>query len=145
MKTRRRLLVTMFLILFAGSVRADSPASNVQTKAIASKRTKSMDVVLTNSTGEMKSGENDFCVQFRSPEPATHVDVTDVSAAFRLLVGKIEEPPIKVQLVEDGAESYCGTINLGKQYYKPSSYYVFLHYIDVGRKKHTVRLFLSVK
>lgn len=145
MKTRRLLLVTILLISIAGTVRPQSSAANAQTKAIASKRTKDMEVVLTSGSGQMKPGENDICAQFRSREPAAHVNIKDVSAGFRLLVGRIEEPPIKIQLFESGSEGYCGRIDLGPQYYKPSSYYVFLQYVDGEGKRHTIRLFLSVK
>jgi len=60
-------------------------------------------------------------------------------------VGKIQEAPIKARLAEDQPGRYCGHVNLGKQYYVPASYYVFLLFTAVDHQKRKERLFLTVK
>ena len=60
-------------------------------------------------------------------------------------MGRIQEEPIKTDLTGDRAGRYCGHVNLGKQYYVPASYYVFVSYTDAGGRKKKERLLLSVK
>lgn len=69
----------------------------------------------------------------------------NVHVDFTLLVGRIQEEPIKTELTEDRVGRYCGHVNLGKQYYVPASYYVFVFYTDVAGRKKKERLFLRVK
>jgi hypothetical protein len=64
---------------------------------------------------------------------------------FRLLVGRIEEQPMTAHLSQNGEDRYCGDINLGPQYYRPASYYVFVRYIEATGKKNRTRLSLSVR
>jgi hypothetical protein len=78
-------------------------------------------------------------------EPAASVDVNNVSIDFRLLVGRVVERPIMAQLAAMGTERYCGRIDLGRQYYSPSNYYVSVRYRDVTGKKKSTGLYLSVR
>ena len=61
-----------------------------------------------------------------------------------LFRSKIEEESITSEISRDSAGRYCGYVDLGKQYYDPSGYYVLVRYIDADGKKKKDRLFLSV-
>ncbi|HUE56730.1 MAG TPA: hypothetical protein VMO76_12920, partial [Candidatus Udaeobacter sp.] len=69
----------------------------------------------------------------------------NVAAEFSLLVGRIEEKPIVAHLSQKGTGEYCGDIDLGRQYYSPSSYYVFVRYIDPANNKRKKRFFVAVR
>jgi hypothetical protein len=118
---------------------------NSPEKIIASKQTRSMAIVFTNDSGKLTAGDNNFCVLFQSLETATSADVHNVSVDFRLLVGRIQEIPITAQLTQDGIGRYCGRVNLGRQYYTPSSYYAYVHYADATGKKKTAQLHLTAR
>jgi hypothetical protein len=114
-------------------------------RTIASKRTRNVVITITNADGRLRGGDNEFCVLVQKRETRESLDVQNVSVDFTLLVGRIQEVPIKAQLAQDQPGRYCGHVNLGKQYYVPASYYAFVLYTDAGGKKRKVRLFLSVK
>ncbi len=150
MKTRcmAHLLVVPFFFtvvvlsnpLFAGPLSVSPPG-----KLIATKRTKHVVTTLVNDAGKFKGGVNDFCVLFRDPETKSALDFPSVRADFRLLVGRIEEVPITAGLSKEEAGRYCGQVDLGRQYYSPSSYYVFVRYITATGKRKSTRLFVSVR
>jgi hypothetical protein len=72
------------------------------------------------------------------------VEVQNVSVDFALLVGRIQEKPIKAHLAREEQGRYCGRVDLGKQYHIPPNYYAFLLYADsAGKKKE--RIFLTVR
>ena len=112
---------------------------------IASRQARGVAVTIANADGKLLGGDNDFCVLFETTEKREPVDVQNVSIDFALLVGKIEEQPIRVRLPQVQPGRYCGHVNLGKQYYVPASYYAFVLYTDTGGKKRKERLFLSVR
>ena len=112
---------------------------------VASKGTKDLVIAITNSDGRLKGGENSFCVMFQKAGTDEPVDVRNVGVDFALLVGRIQEEPIRAQLEEDRVGRYCGHVNLGKQYYVPASYYVFVRYTDRAGRKRKERLFLSIR
>ena len=143
-------MITILIMLAGTFVLADSlPAGSASVpqggSAVASKRTKNMVITITGSDGRLKGGENSFCVVFQKRETGEAVDLQKVSVEFTLLVGRIEEEPIRVQLTGDRVGRYCGHVNLGNQYYVPAGYYVFVLYTDVAGKKRKERLFLSIK
>ena len=150
MKTRceETLLVVPFFFavvalstpLFAGPLSA-GPSD----KVIAARKTKHVVTTLVNKTGEFKGGVNGFCVLFTDPETKSALDFQSVRADFRLLVGRIEEVPITAGLSKEEAGRYCGQVDLGRQYYSPSSYYVFVSYIAATGKRKSTRLFVSVR
>ena len=127
MKTRCKsdLLVVPFLFtvvalsnpLLAGPLSVSPPG-----KLIATKKSKHLVTTLVNNAGKFKGGVNDFCVLFTDPETKSALDFQNVSADFRLLVGRIEEVPISARLSKEEAGRYCGRVNLGRQYHSPSSY-----------------------
>ena len=112
---------------------------------VASKRTKDLVITITSTDGRLKGGGNSFCVVFQKRGTQEPVNVGNVSVDFTLLVGRIQEEPIRVQLTEDHIGHYCGQVNLGKQYYVPASYYSFVRYTGGAGKKRKQRLFLSVR
>ena len=112
---------------------------------VTSKQAKDLVIRITSVDGRLKGGENRFCVVFQKRGTQEPFDVRNVSIDFALLVGRIQESPIRAQLVEDQMGRYCGQVNLGKQYYIPASYYAFVHYTDGIGKKRKQRLFLSVR
>jgi hypothetical protein len=142
-QTATSYLFAMFILvemLAAASTALDAPD-----KTIAAKRTSSVVIVLTNDTGMLTSGENHFCVLFQSRSPTPAEVIREVSIDFKLLVGRIQEAPITVHLNQNGADQYCGHINLGSQYYHPANYYALVRYVEATGKKKSSRLFLTVK
>lgn len=135
----------LFLALTHGeplyAVRVATPSVKMNT----SKRMSDVDVVFTNESGELTGGDNSFCVIFQSIETGHSADVRSVSVDFRQLVGKMQEEPIKAPLTQDGVGHYCGHVNLGRQYYTPSSYYAVVRYADATGKVKKARLHVSVK
>ena len=121
------------------------PATRATETTLASKRTKDLVIVITSSEGSLKGGENSFCVQFQKTGTDEPVDVRNVRVDFTLLVGRIQEDPIKSELTGDRVGRFCGHVNLGKQYYVPASYYAFVFYTDAAGRKKKERLFLSVR
>jgi hypothetical protein len=74
------------------------------------------------------------------------IDAQNVSVDFILLVGRIQEEPLRAKITQEAAGRYCGYVNLGTQYYSPSSYYAFVRYIDSTHKKNgKVRFLLTVR
>ena len=111
---------------------------------IASKRTKDVVIKIT-SAAELSEGDNGICVIFQTTRTNAPVDMREVTVEFSLLVGKIQERPISAVLNHEGTGRSCGHINLGRLYYSPSNYYVFVRYVDTGEAKRRTRLFVSVK
>ena len=114
-------------------------------KMVVLRKVRGSIIEIINAQGRFNGGDNEFCVVFQKKETRAPVDVLNVSVDFVLLVGKIQEQPIKTQLVQDQPGHYCGHVNLGKQYYVPASYYAFIRYTDTDGKKRKERLFLAVK
>jgi hypothetical protein len=143
-------LITIMIMLAGTSVptglllagQAPVPPSGM---TVVTKRTKDLVISITSADGRLKGDEYGLCVVFQKRRTEEPVDVKNVSVDLALLVGRIQEKPIRAQLREDQMGRYCGQVDLGKQYYVPASYYAFVSYTDVGSKKRKVRLFLSVK
>jgi hypothetical protein len=142
-RTVARILTLSALVVVLSY--ASPVASQESRTAIASGRAKDFFIELTNKNGRLRAGENHLCITFQKTETGTLVDVGNVAAEFSLLVGKIEENPIVAHLSLKGAGEYCGEIDLGRQYYSPSSYYVFVRYIDPTGSKRKKRIFVAVK
>jgi hypothetical protein len=146
----RQRVVTILIALAGTSVLAGlllaGPATVPPTELmVASKRTKDLVITITSADGRLKGGENSFCVVFHKRETEEPIDVQNVSIEFVLLVGRIQEKPIKGQLTENQLGRYCGQVNLGKQYFVPASYYAFVRYTDAAGKNRKQRLSLSVR
>lgn len=150
MKAKSQMIRTatayFFVMFIFGEMSAAASTSvDVLDKTIASKRTGSVVIVLTNDTGKLTPGENHFCVLFQGGRPTRAGTIREVSVDFRLLVGRIQEEPITAHLGQNGADRYCGLINLGSQYYRPASYYAFVRYVEATGKKKSMRLLITVK
>lgn len=142
---RAATFCSLSMLMIAGMPCAASTPTEVQEKAIASKQSGNLIVVMTNEAGKLTPGENHFCVLFQSISPASAIDVREVTVDFRLLVGRIEEALITAHLSSIGAQRFCGRIDLGRQYYRPASYYAFVHYVEASGRKRSIRLHLAVK
>ena len=111
---------------------------------VASTRTRDLVIAIRSESGRLKGGENHFCVAFQKKRTNDLVDVHNVSVDFTLLVGRIEEEPIRSNLDRDEHGRYCGQVNLGEQYFVPANYYAFVRYTDAAGKRRKQRLFLSL-
>lgn len=112
---------------------------------ITSKRARDVVITITTAEGRLREGQNAFCVLLQNKETREPLDVQNVSVDFTLLVGRIQEEPIRAHLAQDQPGRYCGHVNLGKQYYVPASYYAFVLYTGAGGKTRKERLFLTVE
>ena len=142
-QTAARILTLSALVVILSC--ASPVASQESRTAIASGRAKDLFIELINENGRLKAGENDLCITFRKTEAGPHVEVRNVAAEFSLLVGRIVEKPIVAHLPRKGTGEFCGDIDLGRQYYSPSSYYVFVRYIDPAGNKRRKRFFVAVR
>lgn len=121
------------------------PANGSSIKTtVTSKRTRDLVITIMSTDGTLTAGDNNLCVKFQKRATQEPVAVTNVSVDFTLLVGRIEERPIKAALVQVQNGEYCGTVNLSKQYYDPSNYYVFVRYTVATGKRRRQRLFVSI-
>jgi hypothetical protein len=148
MTTQAKVTIAVCLLLAAsafGKPLGPERPPDLSEKTIASKRVRNVVIEFTNGSGKLTAGENRFCVLFYNLETANSADVQNVRVDFRQQVGKIQEKPITAELTQDGVGRYCGRINLGRQYYSPSNYYVSVRYADATGKKRTVRFYLSVR
>jgi hypothetical protein len=116
---------------------------------IASKRNHGFDISVMSKSGEL-AAKDEYCASFsttsfsttKSGEPAP---VESVFLEFAQQVGKIRDSARKFPLSLDSLGRYCGTVDLGKQYYHPAFYYVEVHYTDSLRKRRTCRFFLTLR
>lgn len=143
-------LITILIMLAGTLVTPDlllaGPTAVPPTEStVVSKRTKDLVITITSPDGRLKGGENSFCVVFQKKGTEEPVNVQNVSVDFTLLVGRIQENPIRSPLTEGQVGRYCGQVNLGKQYYIPASYYAFVRYTDGAGKKRKRRFFLGVR
>ena len=114
-------------------------------KPIASKHTKELDVVLVNNSGVLTAGDNHICVLFTAAGTDRPANVEDVSMRFTFRVGRNSGEPIPAQLNHIEAGRYCGSVDLGRQYYDPANYYVEMRFTDTMRKTRKISFWASVK
>jgi hypothetical protein len=143
MRFLSKSFIPMLVILFAMPALPERPEQGSSVpKTVASKRTRDLTITIINTEGTFIGGENRFCVEFHDPATQSPVSVSKVSADFRQLVGRIVEPPIRADVRETKPGEFCGRVDLGTQYYDPSSYHLFVHYVEGGRK-HSQWLFVT--
>ncbi len=142
-QTASALILAMFTI--AATLTVTSIAAHAQEKTIASAKAGSSLIRLTNEDGKFAAGENHFCVVFQTIDLGSSGNFSEVTVDFVLLVGRIREKPITAHLVPAVTDRYCGQVNLGLQYYHPSSYQALVHYADRNGKKRSARLSFAVK
>lgn len=135
MKYLNTLLIPtlIFFAMFADSQQSAQSPSLHQTIAI--KRTKDMEITVLKRDGGFTGGENTFCVLFGDRATGKPVSVSNFSADFRQLVGRIVEQPLMAVTSEIQEGEYCGHADLGRLYYDPSNYHLFIHYRYRGKKQ----------
>ena len=134
------------MLLLAGVfVSYGRTAASTPELTVASTRTKDRVILITNKTGRMTGGRNGFCAVFRARDTDDLLAVQNVSIDFVPIVGKYNWKPIRSHLEAQQPGRYCGEVDLGKQYYVPGNYYVFVHYNDELGKRRKSRLFISLK
>jgi hypothetical protein len=111
---------------------------------ITSKWTRDLVITMTSADARLTGGDNEFCILFERRDTREPVEVENVRVDFALLVGRIQEKPIKTHLVREQQGHYCGRADLGKQYFIPANYYAFLLYADSSGKRKE-RIFLTVR
>lgn len=143
----RSVTVAIIILGVALSVVTPRAAANDDSArtTVASKRHRDSAVLLSAMSDKLHAGENSICVDFQgASDRFPNVDQV-IAIEFRLLVGRMEGRPIRAEMSPRGSNQYCGTINLGRQFYNPANYYVFVRYTDALGKKRAIRLFASVK
>jgi len=111
---------------------------------IASKRNHGFDISLMSKSGAL-AAKDEYCASFSTTKSVEPAHVEGVFLEFAQQVGKIRETARKFPLALDSLGRYCGTVDLGKQYYHPAFYYVEVHYADSLRKRRTCRFFLTLR
>jgi hypothetical protein len=111
---------------------------------MASKRDHNFYVSLMSQSGK-SAWKDEYCVVFSRTSGGEPAEVGDVLVDFAQQVGRIRESPQEFAFSPDGRGRYCGSVDLGQQYYQPASYYVMVHYTDTSGKRRTCRFFLTIK
>jgi hypothetical protein len=132
-----------FLIFLAAVIGVTTQGCAGQT-IVASKRDHHFYVSLLSKSGK-SAGKDEYCVVFSRTTGGEPTEVRDVLVDFAQQVGRIRESPQEFPFSPDGRGRYCGSVDLGKQYYRPASYYVMVHYTDNSRKRRTCRFFLTIQ
>ena len=106
-------LITILIMLAGTSVPVGlllaGPATVPSTEiTIATKRTKDLAIAIISRDGRLKGGENSLCVIFQKRGTEEPVDVQNISVDFTLLVGRIQEEPLRAQITQEAAGRYCG-------------------------------------
>ena len=131
--------------LCGAMILATVPDLHASENTIASGRNHGLSISIVNDSGKFAPGSNDFCVQFSKAANAEPVSVKDVVVDFAQQVGRIPEKPTRAHITEGGIGHFCGKVDLGKQYYQPAFYYIFVHYADPSGTRRKYRLFLVTK
>ena len=108
-------------------------------QAIASMQNHGVSISLLTAT------KNQYCALFSRVVTGEPMQVDDVSLEFRQQVGRIAGKPVGFSPSEETAGLYCADVDLGKQYYQPSYYYVSVHYTDSSGRRRASRFYLTVK
>jgi hypothetical protein len=111
---------------------------------IASKRSHGFYISLMSKSGELAE-KDEYCAVFGRTKGGDPAHVDRVFVELEQQVGRIRESGQMAALSLDSLGRYCGTVDLGKQYYEPAFYYVTVHYADSLKKKRVCRFFLTLK
>lgn len=123
----------------------DLNASEMKTASVASGRNHGLSISIVNDPGEFVPGSNAFCVEFTKAANSEPVLVKDAVVEFAQQVGRIQERPTRAQITGGDIGHFCGKVDLGKQYYQPAFYYVFIHYTDTSGIRRKCRLSSVIK
>src|SRR5260370_19334034 len=110
---------------------------------IASKRNHGLYISLMSKSGELVE-KAEYCALFSRTNGGEPTHVEGVFVEFAQQVGRIRESATKVTLSLDSWGRYCGKVDLGKQYYHPSLYYVEVHYTPRPIKTSTFPFFFTL-
>ncbi|MGO9325892.1 MAG: hypothetical protein ACLP07_15160 [Terracidiphilus sp.] len=138
--TRSVLCVVIVLIALQ-----DLRASEKKKDSVASAHNHILSISIVNDPEKFVAGNNAFCVVFTKSSSAEPASVTNVKIEFAQQVGKIRERPVRAQVTESDLGHFCGNVDLGKQYYDPAFYYVYLRYTDASGRRRKCNLSFSVK
>jgi hypothetical protein len=123
----------------------DLHASEKKKDSVASGRSHDLSISIVNDSEKFVAGSNAFCVEFTNIVNADPVSVKGVDVEFAQQVGKIRERPTRAQIRENSIGRFCGIVDLGKQYYQPAFYYVYIHYTDTSGKRRKCNLSFAIK
>jgi hypothetical protein len=120
-------------------------ASDKKNASIASGRIHDLSISIVNDSGKFVAGSNTFCAEFTKAANAEPVLVKDVEVEFAQQVGKIRERPTRALITESEVGRFCGNVDLGKQYYQPAFYYVYIRYTDTSGTRKKCNLSFAIK
>jgi hypothetical protein len=130
---------------FALATVDDLRASDKKEASIASWRGHDFSISIVNSSQKFVAGKNTFCVEFTKAATAEPISVKDVEVEFAQQVGKIRERPTRALITESEVGRFCGNVDLGKQYYQPAFYYVYIRYTDASGTREKRNLSFAIK
>ena len=73
---------------------------------------KGISVELTNGHGQFTTGQNSFCIDFRSIRDGSMVDAGDVHTDFTQAIGHLKAVRAVARLSQTGMGCYCGKVTL---------------------------------
>lgn len=123
----------------------DLRASKKTRDSVASAYNHGLSISVVNNSERFVAGRNSFCVTFTKTANAEVAPVKDVEVDFAQQVGKIRERPIHVLVAETDIGRFCGSVDLGRQYYDPAFYYAYIHYVDSSGTRRKSLLSFSIK
>jgi hypothetical protein len=92
---------------------------------------------------EARKGQ--YCALLSQAMSGEPLQAANVSMEFTQQVGRIAGRPVSFSPSEETAGLYCADVDLGKQYYQPSYYYVRVYYADSSGKRRAARFYLTMK
>jgi len=134
-------LCTLIVLVAPDDIRASKKMSYYA----ASTHNHGLSISVVNNSEEFVAGRNSFCVTFAKAANAEGAPVKDVEIDFAQQVGKIRESPIHVQVAETDIGHFCGSVDLGSQYYDPAFYYIYIHYVDTSGRRRKSTLTFSIR
>ena len=145
MSARSATLVVILCGAVLSGIADRAAADEMLGTTVASKRNRDFAVLLSTTSDRLRAGDNPICVEFQGVNNRIPTVDKVLAIEFRQLVGRMEGSPIRAEMSPQRANRYCGTVHLGRQYYNPANYYVFVRYTDTLGKKRVIRLHASIQ
>jgi hypothetical protein len=89
-----------------------NPASPTGAKFVELQPRKGISVELTSGQGQFTTGQNSFCIDFRSIRDGTMLDAGDVHTDFTQSIGQVKAVRAVAHLSQTGMGRYCGKVAL---------------------------------
>jgi len=89
-----------------------SPDSPTAARFVQLQPRKGISVELTNGHGQFTTGQNSFCVDFRSIRDGSMVDAGDVHTDFTQTIGQVKAVRAIARLSQTETGRYCGRVTL---------------------------------